>query len=207
MMNGTHLAMSALAGLTRTETVAEFVEDPLLAAFMRRLMFDELRPSARLGGPEAHSYGTQLIARWSNRGLRHRFEQIGRNGSQKIYPRLLVPLLDNVREGRPTDCLRYAVAAWVAWATELVGANRLDGPFDPLAHELRVIGQQASGDALVLTDALLAKTAVFGDAVDQLPALRVLLADAISDFQMRDVRSVIGNLLGSTAIRSALNRV
>ncbi len=74
-----------------------------------------------------------LKARYQNPNIRHRLDQIAMDGSQKLPPRILDPLFENLGAGRSIDGLLDVVAAWMRFVERAATQQR---PLaDPLARQ------------------------------------------------------------------------
>lgn len=160
MLNGTHLAISYLGTMAGLQTVADVMSDADLARYIKHLMFAEIISTIPPAGHDLAAYGRQLLARWQNPAVGHELARVGRNSSDKMHPRLLQPLLENLAAGRPVDAAVLAVAAWVCcmcWPQ--CDRHPLE---DPLALQLRGMGQAAAGCADALATSVLTINSIFG---------------------------------------------
>jgi fructuronate reductase len=108
LLNATHSAIAYCGLLAGLEQVDEAMADPVLEAFIQRLMTADLVPA--LDVPEGFAitaYRDALLARFRNPCLRHRCAQIAMDGSEKIAQRWLPTLAHT-----PAPLLRRALAAW-----------------------------------------------------------------------------------------------
>jgi fructuronate reductase len=113
-LNGTHSALAYLGYLAGFETIADTVDDPVFAGFVRHLWRAEIIPSfAPPEGVDLYGYADELFARYANPAIRHRTWQIAMDGSQKLPQRILGTLADNLAANRPSPGLTLAVAAWM----------------------------------------------------------------------------------------------
>ena len=90
ILNGAHSTLTYLGLLAGHASVGEAVADPVLRAFVDRLIREESIPS--ITAPEGLSlpeYWEATLARFDNPHIVHRLEQISHDGSQKIPARIL----------------------------------------------------------------------------------------------------------------------
>ncbi len=94
LLNGTHTLCCGLAHLAGFETVAEAMNDPVMAAFTKRLMQDEITPAIPGGLPQedALTFGAQVLERFRNPFVEHRWLSIAAQYGFKMRTRV-VPLL------------------------------------------------------------------------------------------------------------------
>lgn len=146
MLNGAHSSLAYLGLLAGLQTVAEAMAQPLLRAFIERLMIEDIEPTLTAPEPRAlTAYRQSVLQRFENPAMRHQLAQIAWDGSQKLPIRILGTIADALRAGRPLRRLTVPIAAWM----HFVRARTRDGVaiVDPLATHLTAIGQQMTGDS------------------------------------------------------------
>ena len=160
MLNGTHSALAYMGLREGHKTVAEAMADPALSARIEALWSRELAPSLIAPpGTDLGAYARVLKARYQNPNIRHRLDQIAMDGSQKLPPRILDPLFENLAAGRPIDGLLDVVAAWMQFVERAAAQQR---PLaDPLADSLLAAARDAGGKADALVAGLLAIEPIF----------------------------------------------
>jgi fructuronate reductase len=113
LLNGSHSAIAYWGQLCGLGTVADAMRHPLLAAFVRRLMVDELLSTVAVpAGYDAQAYCKELLHRFDNPSLAHRTAQIAMDGSQKVPVRWLPALRDAIARERELPALERSLAAW-----------------------------------------------------------------------------------------------
>jgi tagaturonate reductase len=110
LLNAVHTATAPLALLAGVRTVREASAHPLLCAFQKRLLFDEIIPATDLPAADARAFANQVLERFANPWLEHEYRVIATNQEEKFRIRV-VPLI--VR--RPTSCLALAAAGHLAF--------------------------------------------------------------------------------------------
>ena len=125
MLNGAQSSLAYLGVLAGLEHTFDDIADPLLQAFIRRMLIEESLPTLRpVPGVDAGRYVEQSLDRLRNTAIRHRNHQIATDGSQKIVQRLLNPI---ARKAAARPGHRTAV-----------GAGRgVDGLSDPVVGQVR----------------------------------------------------------------------
>ena len=163
LLNGSHSCIAYLGYLCGYETVAAAMHDADLAAFVARLMDEEVTPTLAVpAGADLEGYKLALIRRFHNPALRHRTWQIAMDGSQKLPQRFLGTVRDRLKSGASIDCLALGIAAWMRYVT---GTDENGNPIDvrdPLRDEFRRRADAAGLVASRLAPALLNFEAVFG---------------------------------------------
>ena len=118
--------------------------DPNMAAYIRRLMDDEVTPTLDVPpGTDLTAYKDALIERFRNPALKHRTWQIAMDGSQKLPQRLLGTVRDRLSAGQPIDCLALGIAAWMRYVTGTDEQGQAIEVRDPLAEVLRDRAREA----------------------------------------------------------------
>lgn len=148
LLNGAHTALAAAGLLAGIGAVDEAMEDPALIGLLDALWQDS---AATLPAEiDVASYTADLAARFRNRSLRYRLAQIAGDGAQKLPPRILAPLRDLRRAGRPHPGLTFVVAAWLragqgrdeaGRAIEVEDPGTAAMPRDPDAPPAEMVGR------------------------------------------------------------------
>ena len=183
LLNAPHSALAYLGSLMHLETVADAMREPALAAFVERLMREDIVPTLALpAGFDADAYVDAILARFRNPAIRHLLSQIAWDGSQKIPVRLLGTIADALAAGGRIDRLCLVVAGWLRFVVRQARAGT--ALVDPMDAELSRIGRAAASDAGQDVAAFLRIDPVFaplgGDPrfVDALRAAYAALGDA-----------------------------
>jgi fructuronate reductase len=162
-LNGSHTALALLGQLHGKQTVSAAITDPLLAGFIDSLWSQEIIPSVTVPqGQDITAYCKALGARFSNPRIIHQTAQIAMDTSQKLPPRILAPLEENLAAGRPIAGLCLVIAGWMAFVRQL---HDMEQPLhDPLADRINgIISTTPDGDGYV--EAMLGLEGVFSAAI------------------------------------------
>jgi fructuronate reductase len=180
MLNGTHSALAYIGTRAGHETVAEAMADPAVSARIEALWSRELAPSLIAPpGTDLGAYARALKARYQNPNIRHRLDQIAMDGSQKLPPRILDPLFENLAAGRPIGGLLDVVAAWMQFVERAAAQQR---PLaDPLADSLLAAALEAGGKADALVTGLLAIEPIF--AAYRVDAISAALIERLTRYR------------------------
>jgi len=163
LLNGSHSALAYLGSMAGHETVAQAMQDPDLASFVRDLMREEIAPTLDMPeGVDLDAYQAALLQRFRNPGLRHKLLQIASDGSQKLPQRLLNPIRERLNDGLPAKRLATCVAAWMTFVSIRDERGYRFKLNDPLAEPIRQLVADCGGDPNSLIKALLAFEMVFG---------------------------------------------
>ncbi|HUD29888.1 MAG TPA: mannitol dehydrogenase family protein [Novosphingobium sp.] len=135
LLNGPHSSLAYIGLGLGFETVAEAMADRDLAAFVERLMREDIAPSVTAPqGLDLPGYISDVLARFANPAIRHLLSQIAWDGSQKLPYRLLDTTRDALAAGRPVERLALPIAAWLRFLSRVA---REGGTItDPMAGPL-----------------------------------------------------------------------
>lgn len=177
LLNGAHSTLAYVGLGLGYEGVFEAIGDPLLGGFVERMMRRDVTASLTPArGLDPDRYIGQILARFRNPAIVHRLAQIAGDGSQKIPIRLLEPIAEALKAGRPIDRLSVGVAAWMRFVRRqaLAGAAIVD----PIAPQLTAVGLACSGGAPEDVSRFLAIRSVFPASIADAPQLHAALASA-----------------------------
>jgi len=193
ILNGAHSTLAYTGLLLCHETVAATMSDPLLSAFVRRLVLDDIIPTLEPSPIDLRSYAEETFTRFRNPAINHRLSQIAWDGSQKLPYRLLDTIHDARASGRPIDRLAVAVAAWILFLKRQARASA--AIVDPLADQLAAA---ARGDAAV--DSILSLRQVFPERVGRDETFRAAVAGAVATMECDGVAAALtADLMTSAA--------
>jgi fructuronate reductase len=184
ILNGAHSSLAYLGLLSGHETVADAMTDRVLAAFVERLIRDDIIPGIEAAF-DLHHYADGILDRFRNPAIGHRLSQIAWDGSQKLPYRLLDTVREALQAGRPVERLAMPVAAWMLFVERQARAGV---PIvDPLGDRLAEIGKGAN----VVPD-LLALRQLFPEALAANPKFSSAVARAVSAIRASGPRAAIG---------------
>ncbi|HUA79184.1 MAG TPA: mannitol dehydrogenase family protein [Dyella sp.] len=173
LLNGAHSTLAYLGSLMNIETVADAMNDPLLAHFVERLMRDAIAPAITLpASMDVNAYIDAILERFRNPSVRHRLSQIAWDGSQKLPVRLLSTISDALAANLPIHALCLSIAAWMQFVRRQ--AHSGVALIDPMNDALSVVGRVCTGDTTSDVDAFLKLDAVFAPLAGDARFTRVL---------------------------------
>lgn len=192
ILNAGHTLLAYLGLHRGCATIAESVEDPVLAEACRRLFSEEVIPTLEAPqGVDVRAYGEEVLRRFANPALGHTTQKVGTDGSQKLGPRLLGTVERNLERGRVP---RYAALAVAAWFHHLTSAG--EQVSDPLGERLLGRVQGATAPEGVVR-ALLGETEVFPEAVGGHPGFAEAVTGWYGILQRQDpetLREEVGDV-------------
>ncbi|HEY0302039.1 MAG TPA: hypothetical protein VGC36_11920, partial [Rhizomicrobium sp.] len=182
LLNGAHSVLAYAGLLLGHATVGQAIGDPRLGPFVERLMREDVAATLRgARGLDIQDYIGVLLRRLRNPAVSHRLAQIAADGSLKLPYRLLEPIADLLRLGRPIARPCVPLAAWMRFVRAAAVAGQ---PLnDPLAAELIAAGKACSGGAVTDVPRFLALTAIFPRDLATAPAFAAAVAAAYDDLE------------------------
>jgi tagaturonate reductase len=185
ILNGAHTMTALPAFLAGLDTVRECMEDPLIGAYLRRGVFDEILPLLTLPAEETRQFAEDVMERLANPFIKHNLISIALNSVAKYRVRVLPSLLESrAAHRRLPPALTFSLAALLAFyrGTEiadgaLVG-TRESGPYavkddafvlEAFRDQWRAFEQHRNPE--VLTRAILARPDFWGEDLTALPDL------------------------------------
>lgn len=178
LLNGTHMLLAYLGALARYRTVAEAAADPALGALARQFMLCEQGPTLALPPAELRRTVDELMARFRNPEICHDMTRVGRNGSDKMVPRVVAALCDNVEAGRPTPVAPLLIAAWIRWFSVGHTADAVMELIDPRENSLTALASVE--DPHRCTQGFLQRTDIFGTLPER-DRLQQQVGDALAE--------------------------
>ncbi|MDN6133301.1 mannitol dehydrogenase family protein [Brevibacterium sp.] len=149
LLNSGHQGLAYFGLLAGYTYAHEAMENPDIAAYLRRYMDEEGTPSLEpLPGIDLDGYKDSLIERFSNPEIRDTLARLGAESSDRI-PKWLVPvIIDNLASGAPVE---VAAAICASWARYAEGSDEQGAAFtivDRFAEELQRVAKAQSADPL-----------------------------------------------------------
>jgi len=143
LLNGAHSTLAYVGLALGHETVSAAMADPRLAAFVERMMRQDVAPALDAPGLDIPGYIDAVLTRFRNPAIVHKLSQIAWDGSQKLRFRLLETAAEALAANRPVDRLAAGVAAWIAFVVRQSRAGV--AIVDPLAETLKALAQDSDG--------------------------------------------------------------
>jgi tagaturonate reductase len=111
ILNAAHTALLIQARPRGFEIVRDAVQDPILGAWLRTLLFEEIVPTLHDRVDDGLRFAQQTLERFHNPFLDHKFADIALHHENKIRVRL-IPTMEEyqARFGKPAPLLTEVVA-------------------------------------------------------------------------------------------------
>jgi fructuronate reductase/mannitol 2-dehydrogenase len=160
LLNASHSALGYLGYLAGHRNTAEAMRDPLIRAYVARLMDDEVTPLLPpVPNVDLTAYKRTLLERFANPALKDELARLCSRGSTKMPTFLLPSIAEALQRGGRHDLLSLAVAGWFRY---LRGTDYDDNTIeikDALKDRLQKLAVASGNDPR----ALLGERGVFGD--------------------------------------------
>jgi tagaturonate reductase len=116
ILNGAHTSTALAAWLADIDTVGDCVKDPVVGAYLRKAIFDEIIPTIDMPRTELGTYASAVLERFANPYIRHELISISLNSVSKFKARVLPSLL-RAERARPGSApiLAFSLAALAAF--------------------------------------------------------------------------------------------
>lgn len=134
ILNGAHSSLAYIGTLLGHETVADAMQDGQLAAFIERLVREDIIPGLQPSPIDLQAYAGEIFERFRNPAIHHKLSQIAWDGSQKLPYRLLDTIDAALSSDRSVERLAVPIAAWMLFIDRRAGEGL--EIVDPLADEL-----------------------------------------------------------------------
>ena len=210
LLNGTHSLACGLAVLAGQTTVAAAMHDPQLLAYIRGLMLTDLLPGIPYPVDEqvGERFGQQVLDRFRNPAVEHRWLAITLNYSAKLRGRVVPDLLHYY--GRFGTVPQYVALGLAAYLRFMRGTHQApDGTWLGMAHgqEHPINDEQAGYLAGLwqrlspeeLTTTVLGNRQLWGTDLAALPGLAAAVAGYLQQLLHEGAAPALAGLLGQRA--------
>lgn len=206
VLNGTHTAMVPAALLCGHETVQEAVDDELVGAFVRRLMFREIVPTLPAAGAE--EFAREVFDRFSNPFIRHELFDITLQATMKMRVRNVPTILRYAGStGSAPPSFAFGLAAFLVFMRgELQAEARARGkrvPADDRADRLAALwqGTERGDDAALagLAQAFLGDVELWETDLTAVPGLLQAVTRELARIERDGARAALAEHLREVA--------
>jgi tagaturonate reductase len=191
LLNGTHTISCGLAHLAGFNTVNAAMEDEDMAAFVEHLVLKEIAPAIPYPLPpgDAEQFGRQVMERFRNPVVEHRWLSITVQYSAKMRMRNIPVLLEHYRNNPSPP--RYFALGFAAFLCFYRQAN------DPIKddHAAYFIEKWETQTATDFTHNVLADKELWGADLSLLPGFEDEVQGFVADILQNGARTVLHELL------------
>lgn len=209
ILNGAHTSTVALAYLAGFDYVREAVEDDIIGGFLQSVIFDEIIPTVEMDETELIKFANQVIERFRNPFIQHRWLDISLNSISKFKARALPSLLSYLEKGELAPLLTLSLAGLISlYRGELLTDEGLvcernneqyiirdDRHILEFFHQL---WQSADNDYAAITKQVLAQESFWGINLAQYPQLTDLVTHYLELICSQGVTTTIKQALETT---------
>lgn len=193
LLNGPHTVLAPVAFLSGIDIVRDACQHPVVGAYVRRVMFDELMETLDLPKPELMQFAEDVLERFNNPFVDHQVTSIMLNSFSKFATRDLPGLKVYLqRKGRLPEGIVMGLAAIL---TYYKGGVRADGvaysPND--LPEIIFFMQElwAAGDIRKLAEQVLAADWIWHENLNEIPQLTDRLVYYLQAIRQDGMLSVV----------------
>jgi fructuronate reductase len=138
LLNGPHSTLAYCGILAGCTTIAEASDNPIVSAFVRRLVDEVLEVADLPMMLQPKAFAAEALARFGNPSLGHTCAKVGADGSRKLPQRFGSIVVARRQAGLETTRFATVAALWVALASGLpIGGSNLPGVEDPFSPRMR----------------------------------------------------------------------
>lgn len=197
VLNGGHTVLVPVALLAGASTVGEALQDVALRGFLVDALEQEIMPSLPLPREELQPFADAVLRRFANPYIHHRLESIALNSWAKFAARVLPQLrtYQRTRGQLPAHLVLALAATLRLYRGDLITLADDPALVDWLRRSWRAVDDGQLGLA-GLVQALLARTAIWGEDLNAVPGLAEAVEQALQGIQQRGVRAVLETLKG-----------
>ena len=191
LLNGTHTLACGLAQLANFPTVKDAMQDAKMAAFIEHLMLQEIAPAIPYPLPpgDAETFGRQVLDRFSNPFVEHRWLSIAAQYSSKMRARVVPLILEHYRKHQtPPKGIALAFAAFIAFYRQHLPVPDESAPY---FHQLwETIGQPET-----IVREILANHNLWGEDLSALSGFSDAVTEAIRLLLEQGPRQTLHNYI------------
>lgn len=139
-LNAGHSIISVLGYLDKQPTVHQALEQPGILGFAQKTLYANVLPVATIPtNCKGEDYIAEVIARFQNKFLPYKVQQVNTDSSQKIQQRWFPTIDDALTLNADTTLMSFIVAAWIVYIQKALDAGELN---DPLHDDFLTTHQQ-----------------------------------------------------------------
>jgi tagaturonate reductase len=207
IMNGAHTCMAIVGQICGLSTVKEAVEDPLVGAYIRHLVLQEIIPTLPPPAEKNVSFADQVFTRFANPFIMHRLNSIALNSVAKWKTRVLPSVKGCFEEHvRLPQGLAFSLAALIAWYRGEIDGHPVSIADDPkIVEEIAFNWAEFDEGKIALDElagSLLGNTTLWGEDLRKIGDLACDVARHLERICSVGASSAIRELLDSVENRN-----
>jgi tagaturonate reductase len=202
ILNGAHTGTALAAYCAGLDTVQQTTADPVVSAYLRHIMFEEIVPFVPLPEAERQSYAASIMERFANPFIRHELISIALNSVSKWKVRVLPTVKDYAAgRGSAPRGLAFSLAALLWFYRGKMDGGAYKGTREagsyPIVDDAAVIATMAkawqSCDTAA-TAVLLADTSLWGEDLTKIPGLAAQVADDLAFIAVNGMKAALARV-------------
>lgn len=192
LLNGPHTVLSPTGYLAGLNTVRECVEDRIIGAYVRKVMFDELLPTLNLPKNELEQFAGDVLDRFRNPFIKHHVTSIMLNSFPKYKTRDLPGLKTFLeRKGTLPDGLTLGLAAIITYYRgDKRGTDETVIQDDQkIIDLLKTLWATESPEQIA--QGVLAAAFIWGEDLNRIPGLTDKITGYLKDIQQKGILKTV----------------
>ncbi len=210
ILNGAHTSSYALSFLSGIDLVRDAVKDGIVGEFMRETIFEEIIPTLDLDTEELKDFAGNVLERFENPFIAHKWQDIALNATSKFKARVLPSLQGYIKqEGVVPKKLAFSLAALIAFyrGTEIrnnkLVAHRENSEY-LISDDLSALDffqklwrefDAGKSDPITLSRKVLANIDFWGEDLNNLPGLAVTVGAYLQEILIEGMGKSVENLV------------
>ena len=196
LLNGPHTVLSPVGYLSGLDTVKQCCEDPVVGAFVRKVMHEELLPTLNLPREELEQFAADVMDRFRNPFVKHFVTSIMLNSFPKFRTRDL-PGLKTYLE-RKGSLPQGIVLGLAAICTYYKGGKRGEDEIVP-NDDAKIVSllQElwATGDVRRVAEGVLGASFIWEEDLNAIPGLTDLLEKDLALIRDKGMRAAVESII------------
>ena len=178
LLNGAHTALCPLALLCGVQTVGAAMAEPAVLALLHQVLTKEIKPFVPLPQADLDQFAEDVLRRFANPFIQHRWYDISLNGLAKFRDRLLGRLLAyQDRNAAPAPILSLSLAAWLVFYLGWFDAAQTLPPRDQAPVLALIARLKALPDTAAIVDGFLGDIGLWGRSLAEPALAAAMVAD------------------------------
>lgn len=193
LLNGPHTVLAPVAFLSGIDIVRDACQHPVVGAYVRRVMFDELMETLDLPKPELMQFAEDVLERFNNPFVDHQVTSIMLNSFSKFATRDLPGLKVYLqRKGRLPEGIVMGLAAILTYYKGGVRADSVAYSPNDLPEIISFMQELwAAGDIRKLAEQVLAADWIWHENLNEIPQLTDRLVYYLQAIRQDGMLSVV----------------
>ncbi len=191
ILNGAHTTLVPVGYLYGIDKVRESLEDPVVGAFLKNAIFEEICPTLDLPEDELTQFANDVLDRFRNPYLEHELISISLNSTSKYKTRVLPSVIEFIkRKNELPKRLLFSLAALIAFYK-----GERNGEAIPLKDDQSALdffsAQWATGDIPAIVKATLQNVNFWGEDLTEYDGLLELVTKNLENIVNKGMTTAI----------------